>query len=313
MDIASSIAGAEPQNFWIAVVFGFLAASACFYLTFRFLQRSRLIADTPTAKIRSAAQGYTELEGKAELMPGAAVIAPLTGEPCPWYSYKIEKRRTGSGSGHHKNHWVTLERGVSDAIFLLRDDTGVCIVDPDGAEVTPSVTLTWYGHERRPAAAPETSSFYRSIFHSGDYRYSEKRIRPADDLYAIGDFISSGGDHNLQSAGADVRDLLNSWKKNRPVLLNRFDTDKNGEIDLGEWEDARRQAERETAETRRRQAAEPQYHVLRKPKNGRGPYILSTVDQRKMIIDFRLYAGLSALGFIGLGAFLVWTLALRLS
>ena len=49
--------------------------------------------DTPTSKIRSAAQGYVELSGHGELMEGPKIIAPLTSKYCTWYSYKVEERR----------------------------------------------------------------------------------------------------------------------------------------------------------------------------------------------------------------------------
>lgn len=49
-----------------------------FYLGFRQLHRARLIEDTPTSRIRSAAQGYAELEGRAVAL-GDPLYAPLSG------------------------------------------------------------------------------------------------------------------------------------------------------------------------------------------------------------------------------------------
>mgnify|MGYP006966890906 CR=1 FL=1 len=79
-----------------------LFACICFYLCFRYLYRYGVIEDTPTSKIRSAAQGYTELEGTANLLPGEPVYAALTQQLCPWFDYKIEKRT--SHYSHGKRH-----------------------------------------------------------------------------------------------------------------------------------------------------------------------------------------------------------------
>jgi multidrug resistance efflux pump len=45
---------------------------------FRWWRWARLIEDTPTSQVRSAAQGLVELVGTARGMPGAPVIAPLS-------------------------------------------------------------------------------------------------------------------------------------------------------------------------------------------------------------------------------------------
>lgn len=311
MNLAKSIAEAAPQNFWISIAISSLLTLLCFYLIFRFLHRCRIIADTPTSKIRSAAQGYTELEGKAELMPGASIFAPLTGELCPWYSFKIEKRTQQSDGKHHKTHWDTIEQGISDALFQLRDETGVCIIDPDSADVTPSVSLTWYGHFRRPASWTDSNSLTNSLFSSGDYRYTERRIQPGDELFAIGDFISSDGYNNLQTTREEIRDLLNTWKRDQSYLLKKFDANNDGEINMQEWGKAHTHAEKEVLASRQKQAVQTQFHVLKKPSNSRHPFILSTVLQHKLIFNYRLYTGLSAIAFLYLGAFVSWALAIR--
>ncbi len=48
------------------------------YGIFRFFHRYRMIADTPTSRIRSAHQGYVELEGEGRLMQGRPIISPLS-------------------------------------------------------------------------------------------------------------------------------------------------------------------------------------------------------------------------------------------
>jgi hypothetical protein len=76
-----AVAGASALEFWLSAV---LIAALAVYLLRRGLDafwRLRTIADIPTARIRSAPQGYVELAGHA-LAHRASVTAPLTELPC---------------------------------------------------------------------------------------------------------------------------------------------------------------------------------------------------------------------------------------
>src|SRR5574340_130547 len=45
-------------------------------------RRTRAVADTPTSKVASAAQGYVELIGEGRPLGGAPLLSPLTQLPC---------------------------------------------------------------------------------------------------------------------------------------------------------------------------------------------------------------------------------------
>src|SRR3569623_1686674 len=230
----------DPFEYRMLVMVVIAVAVGAFIAAFVSLRRARLIEDTPTSRIRSAAQGYVELEGEAVMMEGVPIIAPLTLLPCAWFRYRVEER-VENNRGDAR--WRTLRRGTSDGIFVLRDDTGDCVVDPDGATVTPSARDVWYGD------TPTPPPLHRNIFiwrHSGRYRYREERIHAGDYLYAIGEFRCTGGAEGPAHADA-LRALLAEWKRNRSALLARFDDNRDGAIDVDEWERARRVAEQEVA------------------------------------------------------------------
>jgi len=65
----------DPSRVWMLL--GFLAVTAlvAFYLSFRYWYRARLIEDVPTARIRSAPQGYVELEGTGQPLETAPLIS----------------------------------------------------------------------------------------------------------------------------------------------------------------------------------------------------------------------------------------------
>ena len=90
-DLALSVSQTDPK--FIGVVVTTLVAGAAFsaYQAWRNLCVVRLIEDTPAAKIRSAPQGYVEIEGIGRMMDGPPIIAKVSGLPCVWYRYKIEE------------------------------------------------------------------------------------------------------------------------------------------------------------------------------------------------------------------------------
>jgi hypothetical protein len=60
------------------------------------LRRYRLVADTPTSFIASAAQGYVELVGCCELHPGSPALGYLSGPPvCVVSLYRLSPHERG--------------------------------------------------------------------------------------------------------------------------------------------------------------------------------------------------------------------------
>jgi len=298
---------ASAVEFWTVATLMGLATAACCRFGFGALHRSRLFADLPTSKLRSAAQGYIELEGHVRMMPGEPVYAPLSGLPCVWYRYSVEQ--TGKDINGNRGYWDRVECGVSEAIFHLEDGTGICVVDPDGAEVTPSVTLRWQGDSPRPLHAPKHTGFWAGLFSFGAYRYTECRLDDCDAVYAVGQFIRVG-EAEPAGLGEATRDLLALWKRDRGGLLQRFDGNRDGKIDLEEWEKIRRAAEREVLATWGERHSEPDTGLLKKPPHGR-PYVISAVAQNHLIASYRSQARLGIAGFFTLGLGLAWAVSQR--
>lgn len=206
-------------------------------------RRYRRIHDLPTARVASAAQGYVELVGRSELLPGSTLVSTRTGLPCCWCRYYIE-RRTSEGK------WERVDSGESNEHFLLVDDTGQCVISPEGAEVLTHRRETWT---------------------QGDYRHTEWLLLPKGVLYALGEFSTTSGAVTTLDERADVSDLLTEWKKDKTQLLARFDANRDGTIDLKEWERARLEAQREVRQRHLEGvgAATEGVHILRKPRDGR--------------------------------------------
>jgi hypothetical protein len=161
-------------------------------------RRAALVAATPTSKIGMAQDGYREFEGTLEAIDGRTLAAPLTGAPCCWYHAKVEKwvARTGS---QHTDRWQTVREATSGAPFFVRDATGVCVVRPFGAEVTPRDRSVWQGateepEDRNPERVAMTELQPSMVQVAGGgrrrYRYTEERIYAGDPLLVLGDFSS---------------------------------------------------------------------------------------------------------------------------
>ncbi|MEW6765923.1 MAG: GIDE domain-containing protein [Pseudomonadota bacterium] len=263
---------------------------------YRFLKlqaRRRLMEDTPTSRIRSASQGYVELEGQARLMQGTPILSPLTQTECAWYRFKVEKREQDSD---HHTRWVTVRDGVSGELFLLDDGTGECVVDPDHAVVEPVSKRVWYGPFSHPALLQ-----HGAVVGRRDYRFTEELIQPGEHVYALGWFTSYDPLH--VSLHERTRDTIIAWK-NDPHHRRRYDTDGNGHLDANEFTVLREEARRRAEADHRQQAGAAQTHLLRADSNGR-PFLLSTHDQHKLAARLRIHAWLwLAAALAGLGLFI---------
>ena len=271
-----------------------------FWLTLRRLQVARTIADMPTSRVRSAAQGYVEISGVARTFEGKSNLAPLTRLPSVWWYYSIEEDQ----DSNDKRGWCTIKSGTSDDNFLLHDDSGHCVVDPEGAEVFPTIRKVWYGSQDWPAPAPElgTSNPLAGIFHR--YRYTEHRIPYEHTVNVMGEFRtlgSVGGD----SVEEEAADLLRKWKSDQPELLRRFDANRDGVISAAEWERARQTAREYVLRELTAAPSQPTLNMLSKSKDGR-PYLIAGVDLDKIARKVRLQALAAAMGFVVSTGLLAW-------
>jgi len=273
-------------------------------------KRARLIEDMPTSKIRSASQGYTELVGVA-VQQGNPQLAPLSNTLCLWWRYTIEKyQRSGKSS-----HWATVEKRACSQPFHLQDSTGICAIDPDGADIRCKHRHLWYGSTRRPLGTPELGGRANSMFSIGlgrRYRYTEYLILEGDPIYALGEFVSDSTGQRTLSPQALSGDILRSWKADYPALLERFDRNDDGELDMKEWRAVRDAALREARRQQAELSQQPLEHLLAKPRHGGLPFIIGSDEQQHLSSHFRRAAALYSGGFLLAGSLASWLISSRL-
>jgi hypothetical protein len=265
---------AESVEAWPYALLAMSVVSFCAWVAN--YRRYRQISDLPTSKVASAAQGYVEMLGKADLLAGTPVTSQLSATTCCWYSYEIEEKDSD-------DKWKTVDSGTSTEHFLLVDDTGQCVISPEGAEVLTNDRKSWL---------------------QGNRRFTEWLLLSRGVLYALGEFsTSTAAAVSARDERADVGALLAEWKTDQKTLLDRFDLNKDGKIDIKEWELARLQAQREI----RKQQAGVQsrsvegVHILRKPKDGR-LFLLANEMPDALGSRYRYWSWLHLVIFIGAGS-----------
>jgi hypothetical protein len=224
------------------------------------LKRYRTVADTPTSRIASAPQGYVELVGRGRQPPGDGLVSPLTGLPCLWYRYRVERK--------NGDRWEHVESRISHDTFGMDDGSGSVLVDPEGAEILTS---------------------HKQVSNSGDYRRTEWTLIEGEPIYVIGEHVTMGGPNAVLDKKADLSTLLADWKRDKTALLARFDADRDGEISLKEWERVRQAAAVEVDRAHLDIRLSDGIHLMRQPAHGR-PFLVANRDVTELVSHFRLWS-----------------------
>lgn len=265
---------------WFGIASGIAALSVFGWLGS--LRRWRNIKDTPTSQAATAAQGYVELIGRGKPLEGLPLVSPLTGLPCLWYHYTVEEK-------DNDGKWKHQRSETSEASFLIRDGSGECLIDPEGAEVLCTRKDCW---------------------EEGDERYTQWLLLQEERIYVLGQFTTRSSLVLELDRNADIGELLAEWKRDHPQLLKRFDLDGDGELSLKEWELARSAARREIEAKHREIRSAPDLHVMHYPEDGR-LYLISNMEPEKLASRYQWWAWGHLIVFFGgiAGAFHSFRLA----
>jgi len=179
-----------------------------------------------------------------------------------------------------------MDSGESDGTFILRDDTGECVVDPEQAEIFTRHRDQWL---------------------DGDYRYTEWKLIEHDSLYVIGQFRTQGGSSVEFDSNAELNAMLAEWKKDMPALLKRFDLDNDGTLNAQEWMLARSAAGREVAKMIREAQAQADINIISRPRSGE-LFLVSNLDQDKLSRRYLLWSWAHLAIFFGALGGIGWVL-----
>lgn len=240
--------------------FAYAGAAAALAAWARARHYYRQIADIPTARLAAAPQGRVELQGNGEPMPEYPVHSPLTGLPCLWFDYTVER-----GEGRQRR---VVRADTSTWPFALRDGDRQVMVLPEGARVISKHRQRWRG---------------------GDEIFTESVLLAGEPLYVLGEYVHDWTESDGLRLDRQTNALLQEWKQDQDALARRFDANGDGVIDMHEWEVARRQAERDALRGGHRSPQAKQQ--IRRPKSG-GAFIISNYSAAQLAARFRRWSWL---------------------
>src|SRR5262245_4769158 len=169
---------------FIAVLSAIAISAGTIFFThaLRGFRTRRLIEDTPRSKIGPMAMGLVEVE--AQIANGSDHLAPFSGVPCAYWEITVEWLRMPGA-------WPVAHCKASVHPFFVRDETGVALVLPKGAEIKGLRRLeeTWFANE-----LPENYERYLKEHNLGSprnwersqIRFTERRLEEGEGVFLLG-------------------------------------------------------------------------------------------------------------------------------
>jgi hypothetical protein len=249
----------------VEIVIGLITGFGLFIYGFLQLEKKNLIENIPTSKIRSVAMGLAELTGKVE--PKILLKSPITQTECVFYKFIIEEERRNSKG---KKYWVKIKEGRSTNYFYIKDDTARILVDPISAELVLDYIYRYIDDK--------FSGSYKS------YRYTEWYIVPNETIYIIGT-VKKIRD-NVEDRKSKLVEILKQLKQDKEKL-KQFDVNKNGQIDIEEWDMARMKIEQELIEQELSQTVEtPEDELIIAKGDIEKTFIISDHSEKQLISKY---------------------------
>ena len=238
------------DDYLLAVASTGVAIYSLWY-AYRAWRENRLVADTAVSRIRSAAQGYVQLAGRACRCLGARATPRSAVCNAPGGA-------TTSRTGKAGTTTPSTAARANCPFFSTMTPAGAWWIHA-ARRSFPTAKIVWYGDSkwplvRLPNGQGLAGKLIDALMPKGRYRYTEYRLVPEERICVLGAFRTprDAGVGDLEDAAAA---LLHDWKKDQNTLLGRFDRDRDGRLSAEEWDEARKSARQEA--TVARMAAPP--------------------------------------------------------
>lgn len=185
----------------------FVVGLALIYNGFDTWKRMRLMQDTPTERVRSAAAGRTELMGTATPIEDVGTLEqPFADGDCLVATYAVEEWEDDQDDDG--GNWETIDSGTLTRPFALDDGTGRMRVEPE-ADATYEISeanTTRFRVSARERPPTEVSEFFQRRGDDGDddgllgglldgdrdaraaerRRYTQEVLPPDEEAYLLG-------------------------------------------------------------------------------------------------------------------------------
>jgi E3 Ubiquitin ligase len=211
----------RPENLFVFAAVGAIAGIYWFAKGFRLLQRKRLILNTPTSKVQSAAMGLVEINGLAA--SPFVMVSPLKRVECYYYrSIAWQLKQKGKNS-----KWEKVAEEILHVPFYVNDGSGKVLVDPRGAEMDLHCDLKQEYHRSVLFSGPEMAGCVAEFLtrHGVDpdkrIKVEEHCIKPKNFLFVLGTLSQNPGlDASVTPAWAERKERR---PNNGPKLHNKIE------------------------------------------------------------------------------------------
>jgi hypothetical protein len=182
---------------------GIVVALACMGACYSYYRRHQRIRRTETTRIADVKTGCYEIKGKI-LSMGPLLRSPLSGTACVFYDVAVVHGT--------RNRWFSKSRRVvqdkSHQPFGMQDDTGIAVIDLEGADYALNLDQKRRIRREKPAdgtapPAPEDRipAAWEVDGEDGAICY-ETFLEEGDDLYVLGYVNRFDGDRPVFTSGA---------------------------------------------------------------------------------------------------------------
>lgn len=268
------------------------SALALLTISYTLSKRKRTIENLPTSRIRSMPMGTVEIKGRAKRK--YHLKAPHSQVDCVYYRYRtLVKRRAPSADYRKNEYWTVVERGESGPVpFYLEDNTGLVLIDPNGAVISSGETHEYTGGLAEMMMGVKSNSDRRTI---------ETLIPEGAELYVIGHA------RPLRNSATERQNELRrrlSALKNDPRLLELYDADDDGSISFEEWAVAREDVDRQLMMESLTSGGSGDSVAVGKSPQG-GVFLISDKAETTIIATYKWVIPLSGLGGLAMLAYTI--------
>ncbi len=164
-----------------------------------------LIVNTRTTPVGRLREGRVEVKGQV-LSTDPSLQSPFSGTPCAYFSFRVDELV----SRNRSRRWVNRVTDTSDALALVRDETGEVEVDLRRAELhlardhAGSRALFERNDERLREVLQARYGFdAKGLFFEKDLRFAEKVLEEGDEVYVLGTARRTADGRWVVEPGAD--------------------------------------------------------------------------------------------------------------
>ncbi|MDY0189560.1 MAG: GIDE domain-containing protein [Desulfuromonas sp.] len=262
------LAGAIPATVGIVALWGAV----------HFWRLKQRIENTPTSKARSAAMGMIEVSGRAQRM--YALVSPISQLPCVYYCLKKYQRSKRNDTWH-----VTQVTSSGNVPFVLTDDTGSILIDPQGAQLKPQ-----FSTEGVPG---QSNILFSSASESNHYeKWKEEVLHEGCNLYVLGFARSVDDNGSAKNISHSVAKKLRDLKSDK-AAMQAYDADNDGHISTAEWDRARSDMEQQALREKlhnSQQRSNKQLLIGAPPQKGLPFIIAETASETHLTRNYSWYA-----------------------